>query len=59
MYLVYKKLAKRSGNWERICEFFGNKKEDAQPIVTIPLMLGIAIGVVFMFFYELQLRMPR
>lgn len=58
-YLVYKKLAKRSGNWERICEFFGNKKEDAQPIVTIPLMLGIAIGVVFMFFYELQLRMPR
>ena len=58
-YLVYKKLAERNGNWERICEFFGNKKEDAQPIVTIPLMLGIAIGVVFMFFYELQLRMPR
>ena len=58
-YLVYKKLAKRNGNWERICSFIGNKKEDAQPIVTIPLMLGIAIGVVAMFFYELQLRMPR
>ncbi len=58
-YLVYKKLAKRNGNWERICEFFGNKKEDAEPIVTVPLMIGIAIGVVFMFFYELQLLMPR
>ena len=58
-YLVYKKLAKRNGNWERICGFFGNKKEDAEPIVTVPLMIGIAIGVVFMFFYELQLLMPR
>ena len=58
-YLVYKKLAKRNGNWERICEFFGKKKEDAKPILTVPLMLGIAIGVVAMFFYELRLRMPR
>ena len=58
-FLVYKKLAKRNGNWERICSFVGNKKEDAPPIMTIPLMVGIAIGVLSMFFYELTLRMPR
>ncbi len=58
-FLVYKKLAKRNGNWERICSFVGNKKEDAPSIVTVPLMIGIAIGVVSMFFYELALRMPR
>jgi len=58
-FLVYRKLAKRNGTWDGICEFFGQKKEDAEPIATIPLTLGAAIGVVSMFFYELALRIPR
>lgn len=58
-YLVYKKLAMRSGAWERIRGFFGKKKEDAQPLVTIPLMIAIAVGVLIMFAYELLMRLPR
>ena len=58
-YLVFRVLAVRSGNWDRICEFFGSKKEDAKPMITIPLMIAIAVGVLFMFFYEMLMRLPR
>lgn len=57
-YWVFRTLAIRSGNWERICGFFGSKKEGARPLVTIPLMIAIAIGVLFIFFYEMLSRLP-
>lgn len=73
-FLVYKKLAKRSGNWERICAMFSGKKESAvlpeeednsalgevlpkQRLVTVPLLLAILIGIGFMVFYEIVIRM--
>ena len=72
--LVYKKLAVRNGNWERICGMFGRKKEAAtgeetmegtvtlevrpkQRLVTVPLVIGIVIGIAFMIFYEVVVRM--
>ncbi len=73
--LVYKKLAVRNGNWERICAMFGKRKEAAafgeepaehvvtlevQPkkrLVTVPLILGIVIGIAFMIFYEVVVRL--
>ena len=58
-YFVFRTIAIRTGNWERIRGFFGNKREDAQPMVTIPLMIAIAIGVLVMFFYEMLMRLPR
>lgn len=58
-FLVYRKLAKRNGNWEKICSFVGTKKKDVPSVITIPLMIGIAIGALSMFFYELTLRMPK
>jgi len=73
-FFVYKKLATRSGNWERICAMFGSTKErvaaleepesvpayEMQPkqrMVTIPLLIAILIGVGFMIFYEIMIRM--
>lgn len=58
-YWVFRTIAIRNGNWEKIRGFFGQKKEDAKPIVTIPLMIAIAIGVVFMFLIEMLMRLPR
>lgn len=74
-FFVYKKLAKRNGNWERICGMFGRKKENGtvetesmestvawevqpkQKMVTVPLVIGIVIGIAFMIFYEVAVRM--
>lgn len=58
-FFVYKKLALRSGTWERICGFFRKEQTDAtqpqqkQRMVTVPLILGIVIGIAFMIFYEI------
>lgn len=58
-FLVYRYLAQRNGNWERIRGFIGEKKEEAEPLATIPLMIAIGLGVLFMFAYEMLLRLPR
>lgn len=73
--LVYKKLAVRNGNWERICAMFGKKKQaeavteeavenavtlEVQPkqkLITVPLIIGIIVGIAFMIFYEVVVRM--
>ena len=65
--LVYKKLAMRNGNWERICSYFKkqpNQKEDnislevvpKQRMITIPLVIAIVIGVAFMIVYEILVQ---
>lgn len=69
-FFVYKKLAKRNGNWERICGFFRKQPvttaeehtvtwevKPKQKLVTAPLVLGIIIGSAFMIFYEVVIRM--
>ncbi|MBP3610494.1 MAG: CPBP family intramembrane metalloprotease [Lachnospiraceae bacterium] len=68
-FLVYRKLARRNGNWEKICGFFGRKQSEAagmaatlevqpkQRMVTIPLVLGIVVGIAFMVFYEIVIRL--
>ena len=77
-FLVYKKLAVRNGNWDRICAMFRRKKENAaveavsmetmestvawevtpkQKLVTAPLVVAIIIGIAFMIFYEVLVRM--
>lgn len=58
-FFLFRFIAKRNGTWERIQGFIGKKKEDARPLLTIPLAIAIAIGVVCMFFYELLLHMPQ
>ena len=71
-FLVYKKLAERNGNWERICGFFRKQPQqkidaeeltvslEAEPkkkLITVPLILAIVIGIAFMIFYEIMTRM--
>jgi len=58
-YWVFRTIATRTGNWERICGFVGKKKEDAPSLFTTPLKVAIAVGVVFMFVVELLYRLPR
>jgi hypothetical protein len=65
-FFVYKKLAIRNGNWYRICESFkpqsrkaadnDTEEEPKQRMVTIPLIVGILIGVAFMVVYEILLQ---
>lgn len=69
-FLVYKTLAKRSGNWQRICALFQRKPikneneevtvvleaEPKQKMVTLPLVLAILIGIAFMVFYEIVVQ---
>lgn len=66
--LVYKKLAVRNGNWERICGFFRKQpkteenevtweEKPKQRMITIPLAIAIAIGIAFMVYYEIAVRM--
>lgn len=57
-YWVFRTIAIRTGRWEHVRGLFG-KKEGTQPLVTIPLMVAIAVGVVFMFLVELLMRLPR
>lgn len=70
-FFVYKKIAVRNGNWERICGFF--RKQPVVPVgeeetgitlevqpkkmVTVPLVIAIIIGIAFMIFCEVLLRM--
>lgn len=70
-FLVYKKLAVRNGNWERICGYFRKQPEQSlngeamvtwevepkQKMVTVPLVIAIIIGVAFMIFFEVVMRM--
>lgn len=70
-FLVYRKLAMRNGNWDRICAFFRKQPvksveaettvaweaEPKQKMVTVPLVLAIVIGIAFMVFYEVVIRM--
>ena len=70
-FFVYKKIAVRNGNWERICGFF--RKQPVVPVgeeetgitlevqpkkmVTVPLVIAIIIGIAFMILCEVLLRM--
>ena len=70
-FLVYKKLATRNGNWYRICagfklqpkvrktetepEVIQTEAEPKQRMITVPLVIGMLIGVAFMVFYEIML----
>lgn len=67
-FLVYKKLAIRNGNWQRICGFFRRKQQNEestvngllpkkQKMMTLPLAFAIVLGVAFMIFYEIVVRM--
>lgn len=72
-FFVYKKLAVRNGNWERICGFFRKQTiqnqnaevevtvtwevEPKQKMITAPLVVAIIIGVAFMIFYEVVMHM--
>lgn len=68
-FFVYRKLAMRNGNWEKICGFFrkqpqvqadGTATWEAEPkqkMVTVPLVLAIVIGIAFMIFYEVAIRL--
>ena len=58
---VYKKIAMRNGNWEKICGFFRKQprvqqEEPKQHMVTVPLVVAIVIGIAFMIFYEVVVR---
>jgi len=68
-FFVYKKLAVRNGNWERVCGFFKKQPkteeeaavtveaEPKQKMVTAPLVVAVVIGIAFMIFCEILLRM--
>lgn len=67
---VYKKLAVRNGNWERICAGFkgremqpeeseGSVATEAAPrqkLITIPLVIALIIGIAAMFLYEVLIQ---
>ena len=65
-FLVYRSLAKRSGNWDKIRNMFRKNQEDSDPyvislekkpgLVTPALLVGITIGVAFMVFLEIMLH---
>lgn len=69
-FLVYKKLAKRCGTWERICGFFRKQPhlqtednrmtgevQEKKRMITAPLVVAIVIGLAFMVLYEIVIRM--
>lgn len=69
-YWVYRSLAIRSGNWERIRMMFAGKRKHGESgeeagevqeksLLTAALMIAIAAGVLFIFFYEMLMRLPR
>lgn len=67
-FFVYKKLATRNGNWERICGFFRKapvrqeaaevtlEAEPKQRMITVPLAIAIVLGAAFMIFVEVIIR---
>lgn len=70
-FLVYRKLATRTGNWERICAWWKKQPEkmeqgepavilEAEPkqrMVTAPLVIAMLIGIAYMVFYEVMIQM--
>ena len=61
--VVYRKLAKRSGNWERIRACFVRQRQEQsgeaegrKQLVTVPLAVAIVIGIAFMIVYEVLLH---
>lgn len=58
-FLVFRWIARRNGNWEKICGFAGKPDKESRPLFTVPLMVAVAIGIVLMFIYELLLRLPQ
>ena len=67
-FFVYKKLATRSGNWERICASFKRQQkvaEEASPegdgaeknrMVTIPWIIATLLGIAYMIVFEILVR---
>ena len=63
-FLVYKKLAIRSGNWDRIRSYFTKQpvSQDVEGagtkerLITIPLAVAMVIGVAFMIVYEILIQ---
>lgn len=64
---IYKIIAVRNGNWEKICGFFSRQNREQQEevsleepskkkMITLPLIVAIIIGVGFMIFYEILMR---
>ena len=65
--LVYKKLAIRSGNWFRIRGYFVKqpaageqeavqvKEKTESRMITVPLLIGLLLGVAYMVLYEVLL----
>ena len=70
-FFVYKKLAVRNGNWDRICTCFKKQPAmtEAEPatlevgpkkrMVTIPWMIAMVLGVAFMIYFEFLLQMNK
>ena len=66
-FFVYKKLATRNGNWERICASFKKQQDvaaEASPkgvvtekrrMVTIPWIIATLLGISYMIVFELVL----
>lgn len=67
-FFVYKKLATRSGNWERICASFKRQQavaEEEAPegdgaeknrMVTIPWIIATLLGIAYMIVFEILVR---
>lgn len=67
-FFVYKKLAVRNGNWERICACFKKQSvaADAEPVmleaapkkrlITVPWMLAALLGTAFMIYFEILVQ---
>lgn len=57
-FLVLRKIARRSGNWEKLCGMVRGEGSRQESFLTIPMMLALAIGVVILFMYETMMRIP-
>lgn len=62
-FFVYKKLATRSGNWERICASFQRQQTVAETssavditekrrMVTVPWIIATLLGIAYMIYFE-------
>ena len=70
-FFVYKKLAKRNGNWERICACFKKQPAvaEAEPLalevppkkrmITVPWIIAVLLGCAFMIYFEYLLQMNK
>ena len=61
-FFVYKKLAARSGNWERICACFKKQPKEAEEetpkkrMVTVPWMIAVVLGTAFIIYFEIMIH---